>query len=224
MSPAKTGRRSPWVNWRSTRARQEFTGLPAGTPAVLIQADRRRRWLVSVAGHTLLQQADETWLEGGRRRFRTSLEPGAGERGLPADFPVGDSFAGREPEAGIHPTPRLSVNTAETLPIHLAVEHFSLRVILVGGFATNTTFPWARTDWSSPVVETIVSRPGPSPVWAQFARPAGFPRPTFNRVAVSRDWPRTSWFPIWATKGKAVRAAGVRFSQRVRWPFGTRRP
>ncbi|MEI6828376.1 MAG: cofactor assembly of complex C subunit B [Synechococcaceae cyanobacterium ELA445] len=78
------GRVVSLVDLRLYPGRDEFVGLPAGVPAVLIQPIADGGWVL-LAGWSprCFSRSDETWLQGWSMRLRTSLEhwDAAGEPG-----------------------------------------------------------------------------------------------------------------------------------------------
>jgi hypothetical protein len=70
-----TGRVVSLVDLRLYPGREEFVGLPAGIPAVLIQPIADQGWVL-LAGWSprCFSRSDETWLQGWSQRLRTSLE------------------------------------------------------------------------------------------------------------------------------------------------------
>ena len=80
-----TGRLVSLVDLRLYPGREEFVGLPAGVPAVLIQPIADEGWVL-LAGWSprCFSRSDETWLQGWSMRLRTSLEhwDAAGEPGV----------------------------------------------------------------------------------------------------------------------------------------------
>lgn len=79
-----TGRAVSLVDLRLYPGRDEFRGLPVGTPAVLVQPIGDRGWAV-LGGWSprCFSRSDEAWLAGWCQRLRTSLErwDAAGEPG-----------------------------------------------------------------------------------------------------------------------------------------------
>jgi len=104
----QTGKAISLVNLALYPGRQEFTGLPAGTPAVLIQPIGGSGWVV-LGGWSprCFSRADETWLEGWAEKIRTSLEGWSGESGR-RETPLPETLLPAEPEAGISPASPVS--------------------------------------------------------------------------------------------------------------------
>lgn len=75
----QSGRRVSLVDLRLYPGRDEFSGLPEGTPAVLVQPIGSRGWLL-IGGWSprCFSRSDEAWVEGWCRRLRTSLEQWSG--------------------------------------------------------------------------------------------------------------------------------------------------
>ncbi len=93
-----SGRAISLVNLRLYPAREEFSSLPEGTPAVLVQPIGADGWLV-LGGWSprCFSRSDEVWVEGWALKLRTSLEAWSG-----AD-PMGEA-----PAAGTAPDPPAS--------------------------------------------------------------------------------------------------------------------
>lgn len=76
------------VDLRLYPGRQEFTGLPLGTPAVIVQPIGAVGWLL-VAGWSprCFSRADELWVEGWARKLRTTLEDASAPGPAPVAAP-----------------------------------------------------------------------------------------------------------------------------------------
>lgn len=72
----RSGKAISLVDLRLYPGRDEFRGLPQGTPAVLVQPIGEEGWLV-LGGWSprCFSRSDELWVDGWARKLRTSLEP-----------------------------------------------------------------------------------------------------------------------------------------------------
>jgi hypothetical protein len=70
------------VNLKLYPGRDEFQGLPAGIPSVIVQP-LGREGLILLAGWSprCFSRSDEAWLEGWSRKLRTALQASIGARG-----------------------------------------------------------------------------------------------------------------------------------------------
>jgi len=193
------------VTWRSTRAR---AGVSLGYRRHHRRFDQRSggglaggSWLVRCFARPM-NMAE--WLE---EKIRKYWRPGGGERAA-ADSHCGDSSSG-DLKLGL---PERVVNKGDAFPSTLAVETFT--AVTGCWLSDETQFP-PGPHRLQPSVETIV-RSG----FARFGAGRAGESGILIEFAVTRDWPpRTSWFPIGQTKGKAVLPLGRALSQPVRWPL-----
>jgi hypothetical protein len=95
---AQNGKAISLVDLRLYPGREEFRGLPEGTPAVLVQPIGTDGWLL-LGGWSprCFSRSDERWVEGWAQKLRTSLEPA---------FSADPREAG--PAAGSEPAPPAS--------------------------------------------------------------------------------------------------------------------
>ncbi|WP_315855516.1 MULTISPECIES: cofactor assembly of complex C subunit B [unclassified Synechococcus] len=95
----QTGKAVSLVTLKLYPGADEFGGLPAGTPAVLVQPIGEGGWLV-LGGWSprCFSRSDEAWIEGWAEKLRTSLQGWCGPGGSQGPGRTEQSAAGSSPD------------------------------------------------------------------------------------------------------------------------------